>query len=325
MARVLVVDDDDSVRLLVRRALEREGLRVEEAPDRDAGLESFDRVAWDLVVLDVSLPDLSGLDLLRPVPRPRRRAGDHAQRPGQRSRPHRRAGVRGRRLPRQAVLAPRARRAVRSLLRRAPPSSRRGGRRPGCRRRAHPRGHRERPGVDLTAKEFDLLGSSRVPRQAFSRGSSSSTCGASSPGWQDASTVTEHVRRSAARSGRSRPVTVDRHRARCRLPVRAVSAVESPDVSDGTLTGERSRRRNGANRRAVSAVESPDVSDGTRLGVDVAQLDHDLRGPLNAILGFGRLLEAEDLTAERRAEVVEQIVIGGERLRAVLAATLGGV
>jgi signal transduction histidine kinase len=73
--------------------------------------------------------------------------------------------------------------------------------------------------------------------------------------------------------------------------------VESPDTTDGPLAGERSR-------------------------VDLGQLEHDLRGPLNAVLGFGRLLEAEGLTPEQR-ECVEQIVIGGERLQAVIAAALG--
>jgi signal transduction histidine kinase len=57
--------------------------------------------------------------------------------------------------------------------------------------------------------------------------------------------------------------------------------------------------------------------------IDVAQLDHDLRGPLNAILGFGRLLQTEELTADQR-ECVEQIVIGGEQLRAMLAVALRG-
>ena len=55
---------------------------------------------------------------------------------------------------------------------------------------------------------------------------------------------------------------------------------------------------------------------------ELARLDHDLRGPLNAILGFGRLLEAEELTSDQR-ECVEQIVLGGERLQALIEAALG--
>jgi signal transduction histidine kinase len=66
------------------------------------------------------------------------------------------------------------------------------------------------------------------------------------------------------------------------------------------------------------------VNPPTDVGaIDVAQLDHDLRGPLNAILGFGRLLQTEELTADQR-ECVEQIVIGGEQLRAMLAVALRG-
>jgi len=65
------------------------------------------------------------------------------------------------------------------------------------------------------------------------------------------------------------------------------------------------------------------VSTRVTLGAsELARLDHDLRGPLNAILGFGRLLEAEELTPEQQ-ECVEQIVLGGERLEALLTAALG--
>jgi signal transduction histidine kinase len=55
---------------------------------------------------------------------------------------------------------------------------------------------------------------------------------------------------------------------------------------------------------------------------ELARLDHDLRGPLNAILGFGRLLEADELTEDQR-ECVEQILLGGERLEALITAALG--
>jgi signal transduction histidine kinase len=65
------------------------------------------------------------------------------------------------------------------------------------------------------------------------------------------------------------------------------------------------------------------VNPPTDVGaLDVAQLDHDLRGQLNAILGFGRLLQTEELTADQR-ECVEQIVLAGEQLGAMLAAAVG--
>ena len=66
MARVLVVDDNADVRLLVRRILGRAGLEVEEAGDGRAALE---RLAEDpcpqLVVLDVQMPDMDGWEVLR--------------------------------------------------------------------------------------------------------------------------------------------------------------------------------------------------------------------------------------------------------------------
>jgi signal transduction histidine kinase len=65
------------------------------------------------------------------------------------------------------------------------------------------------------------------------------------------------------------------------------------------------------------------VSSRVTLGAsELSRLDHDLRGPLNAILGFGRLLEVEDLTPDQR-ECVEQILLGGERIETLLTNALG--
>jgi diguanylate cyclase (GGDEF)-like protein/PAS domain S-box-containing protein len=58
--RVLVVDDDPGMRLLVREALEPEGLAVEEAADGEAAVERFARRVPDLVLLDVQMPRLDG-------------------------------------------------------------------------------------------------------------------------------------------------------------------------------------------------------------------------------------------------------------------------
>jgi DNA-binding response OmpR family regulator len=59
-ARVLVIDDDDDIRGLVAELLRRAGLSVEEAPDGRAGLRAFHQSPPDLVVLDVSMPELDG-------------------------------------------------------------------------------------------------------------------------------------------------------------------------------------------------------------------------------------------------------------------------
>jgi two-component system OmpR family response regulator len=64
-ARVLVVDDEASITDLVALALRYEGFTVEMAATGRAALASVGRFKPDLIVLDVMLPDLSGLDVLR--------------------------------------------------------------------------------------------------------------------------------------------------------------------------------------------------------------------------------------------------------------------
>ena len=59
-ARVLVVDDEADIRLLVRKLLERRGYTVSDAPDGRAGLRALYADPPDLVVLDVSMPELDG-------------------------------------------------------------------------------------------------------------------------------------------------------------------------------------------------------------------------------------------------------------------------
>lgn len=65
MVRILVVDDEPSVRALVRDILEMEDYQVEEAPDGRAALAKVAARTPDLIVLDVMMPGLSGLDVLR--------------------------------------------------------------------------------------------------------------------------------------------------------------------------------------------------------------------------------------------------------------------
>jgi two-component system OmpR family response regulator len=64
-SRVLVVDDEQSITDLVALALRYEGFAVEKAATGRAALACVDRFKPDLIVLDVMLPDLSGLDVLR--------------------------------------------------------------------------------------------------------------------------------------------------------------------------------------------------------------------------------------------------------------------
>ena len=66
---VLVVDDDPTTRDVLRRYLTRAGLGVVEAADGVSALESFGRRQPDLVVLDLMLPGLDGLDVCERIRR----------------------------------------------------------------------------------------------------------------------------------------------------------------------------------------------------------------------------------------------------------------
>ena len=63
--RILLVEDERDIRDLVRYNLEQEGFVVDEAADADTALERIARRAPDLMVLDVMLPGMSGLELCR--------------------------------------------------------------------------------------------------------------------------------------------------------------------------------------------------------------------------------------------------------------------
>src|SRR5262249_58082374 len=64
-APVLVVDDDPAMRELLRRALERDGLRVEEAEHGRAALAVIEREAPALILLDLLMPEMDGFEFLR--------------------------------------------------------------------------------------------------------------------------------------------------------------------------------------------------------------------------------------------------------------------
>jgi DNA-binding response OmpR family regulator len=62
--RVLVVDDDDSVRGVMRRGLEAQGFVVDEAPDGAAALQIVPETRPDVVLLDLLMPGPDGFDVL---------------------------------------------------------------------------------------------------------------------------------------------------------------------------------------------------------------------------------------------------------------------
>ncbi|MCW6052467.1 response regulator transcription factor [Lyngbya sp. CCAP 1446/10] len=67
--KILVVDDDPAIRNLIHRFLSQQGYQLESAEDGQTGLELFEQLNPDLVVLDVNLPDTTGYKLCQEMQR----------------------------------------------------------------------------------------------------------------------------------------------------------------------------------------------------------------------------------------------------------------
>jgi DNA-binding response OmpR family regulator len=196
--KVLVVDDDEAVRVLLTRYLEMEGFTVEQVRDGDSALAIIASTQPDLVLLDLMLPSADGLDILTRLRRDSEvpvilltARGGEADR------------ILGLKLGADDyVVKPfspgELTARISSVLRRT--------------RTAAPQSvlHFEGLTLDLgtrevtagnlvvatTAREFDLLAFlASSPRQVFSRQQLLANVWDSSAEWQDPDTVTEHVRR----------------------------------------------------------------------------------------------------------------------------------
>ena len=69
LTRLLLVDDDRSLTAVLSAALGEEGFAVEVAHNGKAGLERFDQLKPELVILDVLMPELDGLEVCRRIRR----------------------------------------------------------------------------------------------------------------------------------------------------------------------------------------------------------------------------------------------------------------
>jgi len=65
MSRILVVDDEAAIRKVVRDALEKAGHEVETAVDGEEAAALFEAARFDLVVTDLNMPKMDGLELVR--------------------------------------------------------------------------------------------------------------------------------------------------------------------------------------------------------------------------------------------------------------------
>ncbi len=62
MATILVIDDEESVRTLLRRVLEGAGYQVMEASNGHEGVERYRDQKADLVIMDILMPDTDGME-----------------------------------------------------------------------------------------------------------------------------------------------------------------------------------------------------------------------------------------------------------------------
>ena len=64
MATILVIEDEDPISRLLRAALESAGHEVRQAPNGRVGLSMYREKPTDLVITDVFMPEMNGLDLI---------------------------------------------------------------------------------------------------------------------------------------------------------------------------------------------------------------------------------------------------------------------
>lgn len=200
VTRVLVVDDEPTVREVVAGYLRRDGHEVDEAADGPTALALLESRPPDLVVLDLMLPGVNGLDILRRI----RASGDLPviMLTARSEEPDRVAGLElGADDYVVKPFSPRELAArVNGVLRRATPRPPLGRSEMRFEELAIDVDAREvRVGdrlIEFTPKEFDVLVHlASSPRTVFSRADLLRDVWQSSPDWQDPATVTVHVRR----------------------------------------------------------------------------------------------------------------------------------
>ena len=67
MERILIVEDEAGIASFVKLELLHEGYEVQVAEDGRVALELFQQEQWDLVLLDIMLPGINGLEVLRRI------------------------------------------------------------------------------------------------------------------------------------------------------------------------------------------------------------------------------------------------------------------
>jgi len=69
MQRILIIDDDHHILLMIKKMLERAGYEVDLASNGNEGLDLFKRIQADLVITDIIMPEKEGLETIREMKR----------------------------------------------------------------------------------------------------------------------------------------------------------------------------------------------------------------------------------------------------------------
>jgi DNA-binding response OmpR family regulator len=69
MAKILVIDDEEYLRKVVRLILEEDGYEVLEAGNGRSGLELYRQYKADLIITDLAMPEMDGLEFISEVTR----------------------------------------------------------------------------------------------------------------------------------------------------------------------------------------------------------------------------------------------------------------
>ena len=67
MKKILVVDDEESIRFLYQEELEEDGFEVEVAANGEEALQKLPRFKPDLVTLDIKMPGMNGIETLKKI------------------------------------------------------------------------------------------------------------------------------------------------------------------------------------------------------------------------------------------------------------------
>jgi DNA-binding response OmpR family regulator len=67
MKRIMVIDDEENIRFLYKEELEDEGFTVELAKNGDEALEKLPDFKPDLITLDIKMPGMNGIEVLKRI------------------------------------------------------------------------------------------------------------------------------------------------------------------------------------------------------------------------------------------------------------------